>query len=118
MKEILMKWIGVPYKLGGQSKSGVDCSGFVIEVLKEFYKKPIKDMSAAEIFENSLVNDEIKEYNLIFFSRFKKKPHHIGIILNKDEFIHASTSKGVTVSKINNPYWNQFVKKYGYLKID
>ena len=73
-------WLGVPHRLGGMSKRGIDCSGFV----------------------SILYND------LVFFQtgRGKKKtPNHVGIYLKNGRFIHVSTSRGVMVSRLDEPYY-------------
>lgn len=107
------EWIGTPYLLGGETKQGVDCSGFVLNVLREVYDLEIPDMTMSAIKFNSFPVTEINEGVLIFFNRINKPAHHGGIIINANEFVHASTSRGVTITKLDNKYWNSFDISYG-----
>ncbi len=103
-------WIGVPYKYGGTSRSGVDCSGFVYLIYKSVYGKTISRQSAA-ILENDckqIKKSELREGDLVFFRTDGKQsstPNHVGIYLKDNEFVHASSSKGVVISSLTNDYY-------------
>ncbi len=105
-------WIGVPYKYGGTSRSGVDCSGFVYLMYQSVYNKSISRQSAA-ILENNckaIKQSELREGDLVFFrtdGKNSKTPNHVGIYLKERKFIHASSSKGVVVSSLDNSYYVQ-----------
>ena len=92
-------WIGVPYRGGGDSKRGTDCSGLVYQV----YRKDLKKES------NKVAKRNLREGDLVFFtsSRSKKKVAHVGIYLKNGKFIHSSTSKGVIVSNLNESYYTK-----------
>ncbi|MDR1614374.1 MAG: C40 family peptidase [Campylobacteraceae bacterium] len=106
------KWLGTPHKMGGNSKKGVDCSGFVNAVYKDVYKKTL-NRSAADIFKKDIVktdSSKLSEGDLVFFRTDKgdkKTPNHVGIYLKNNKFVHASTSKGVIVSSINEEYYKK-----------
>ena len=92
------KWLGVPHRMGGLTKKGVDCSGFVAIVFREVYGKQLARSSA----------DMLKEGDLVFFRTGKgrkKVPNHVGIYLKNGKFIHTSTSSGVIVSSLSEPYY-------------
>lgn len=99
-------WRGVKYRIGGTSKKGVDCSGFVQITYKEKFNKSIPrttELMAKKGTSISMKN--LKPGDLVFF-KTGWNVRHVGIYTGKGEFIHASTSRGVTKSKLNNPYWS------------
>lgn len=101
-------WIGTKYKMGGSTRSGIDCSGYVMVIYKELYNIAL-DHNAARIFKDSrgksVSRGDLKEGDLVFFGDFWGISH-IGIYLNGDRFTHASTSRGVMISPMNDKYWS------------
>jgi cell wall-associated NlpC family hydrolase len=93
------KWLGTPYVWGGESKSGADCSGFVMEVYKKVGVKLPR--TAAEQYEygKSIDIRNAEMGDLIFF-RKSDKISHVGIYLGANFFIHASSSSGVIVQDL------------------
>jgi len=109
-------WSGTKYKYGGMSKSGVDCSGFCNVLYNKVYGKTIKRTTkdlAKQI--NKVSKNNLKEGNLVFFNISKKKNSHVGIYLKNRRFVHASTSKGVIISSLDNPYYKKAYNKGGKL---
>ncbi len=102
---VLSPWLGTPYLLGGNTKEGTDCSGFVSSVYMEKERMPIPRTSAEEFEKGKYVakNDLIIGDLVFFGNRFRVS--HVGIYVGKGNFIHASTSKGVTVSPLDDSYW-------------
>jgi len=103
-------WIGVKYRTGGVTKQGVDCSGFVSVVYSNVYGKKLERTAANMLAKNCTPKKRrrLKEGNLVFFSTVsgrKRSPTHVGIYLKKGKFIHASTSRGVTVSDLSDSYY-------------
>lgn len=107
------RWLGVPHKLGGGTKRGVDCSGFVAIVYREVYGKQLSRSSADMLKHDcrKVSRDKLKEGDLVFFktTRGGKKsvPSHVGIYLKNGRFIHTSTSGGVMVSSLSEPYYTR-----------
>lgn len=104
------RWLGVPHRLGGLTKKGVDCSGFVTAVFREVYGKQLARSSAEMLKHNckKVKRSDLREGDLLFFRTGKGKkhvPNHVGIYLKNGRFIHASTSKGVIVSSLSEPYY-------------
>lgn len=92
---------------GGSSKSGVDCSGFVMQIYKE-----VRGMSlphkASKMYDmgKSVSRDDLEEGDLVFFGSFWEIDH-VGIYLSGNRFVHASSSKGVMISPMDNVYWKK-----------
>lgn len=103
-----MKWLDVPYKYGGSTKKGSDCSGFVNQIYKNVYQVKLP-RSTAEIYKkyNKVNSNKLQTGDLIFFAtgKNKKKPSHVGIYLKDQKFIHASTQKGVIVTDLDDKYY-------------
>lgn len=107
-------WYGTKYKYGGLSKSGVDCSGFCNVLYKEVYKRELP-RTTTELAKqiNKVGKTKLKEGNLIFFNIEGKKNAHVGVYLINNRFVHASTSKGVIISSLENPYYKKAYSKGG-----
>ena len=99
------KWKGTPYKFGGTSKKGIDCSSFVQNVYGNGlnYSIPRSTYEQLKIGQKVSINN-LKPGDLIFFQTSKNQ-RHVGVYINSDKFAHASSSKGVMISSINNSYW-------------
>lgn len=107
------KYIGVPYKYAGNTPSGFDCSGLVCQVFIENDKK-LPRRSADQALQGEAINtNEIKLGDLVFFATSGgRKVSHVGIVYQiapsgEISFIHASTSRGVIISSLNEKYWNK-----------
>ena len=105
------QWLGTPYKKGQSSRKGTDCSGFVLNVYRSVYGKNLARSSADMLRVNcrSIHRQSLREGNLVFFAtgRKSKKVSHVGIYLKDGKFAHVSTSKGVTVSRLDESYYRQ-----------
>jgi murein DD-endopeptidase / murein LD-carboxypeptidase len=110
------EWYGVPYKYSGKSKSGVDCSGFTCSLYTEVYKKPLSGTSSS-IFNSckTIKKADLKEGDLVFFKINSDKISHIGIYLQNNRFVHASTQKGVIINDLDEPYYKKYFYKGGRL---
>lgn len=99
------KWQGVPYRLGGTNYSGVDCSAFVQAVYKDAYSVSLPRTTAQQVkIGEKVAYNNAQSGDLVFF-KTGYKTRHVGIYLGGNTFMHASTSKGVVMSRLDNPYW-------------
>lgn len=103
-------WLGTPHRIGGNTKRGIDCSGFVSMMYQKVYGKNLRRSSADILKYNSrkIGRSDLREGDLVFFytgKGRKKTPNHVGIYLKNGKFVHASTSRGVTVSDLSEPYY-------------
>lgn len=113
-------WLGTPYRYGGTSKKGVDCSGFVHQIFLRVFNKNLERSSDDQAKKNvhHVGKGSLKAGDLVFFRTNKKskKIDHVGIFLRDGYFIHASTSKGVIVSHLDEKYYKQSWQKGGRVK--
>ncbi len=108
----LTGWLGVPYRYGGNTSKGVDCSGLVVEAYRDVYRKKLNRSASEMLYGNcrKINRGKLREGDLVFFQVGKGRKRsidHVGIYLKDDRFIHASTSRGVIVSSLNEPYYRK-----------
>jgi murein DD-endopeptidase / murein LD-carboxypeptidase len=98
--------VGTPHAMGGYSPSGLDCSGLVKLAHAQFQVElPRSSHDQARYGSIILGDEELKRGDIVFFHSTYKKPHlitHTGIYLGDNLFIHASTSRGVTISTLRD----------------
>ena len=116
IKEI-NSWIGVPYKNGGDTKKGTDCSGFVQSVYKTVYQISLY-RTVVDLLKNCdlIKKEELNTGDLVFFKINNTKVSHVGIYINEGKFVHASSSKGVMVSDLNETYYKKYFYSGGRIK--
>ena len=99
-------WRGVPYREGGMSKNGVDCSGYVLLTYREAFNRSIPRTTELLARSGTKVSPrQMQPGDLVFFKTGWKK-RHVGVYLKNGAFMHASSSRGVMISKLHNPYWS------------
>lgn len=111
-KSELEKFIGVPYRFGGVTQKGIDCSGFAKRLFAGAFGIDLPHNSSAISRLNFLEDlpadpNELRPSDLLFFGSRKGRIDHVGISLGEDRFVHASRSKGVIVSSLRNSYWRR-----------
>lgn len=105
----LSNWRGTPYRYGGMSRGGVDCSGFVLMTFRDRFdlQLPRETRKQAEI-GTEIDKDELLPGDLVFFKTGSGESGlHVGIYDTDNQFIHASTSRGVMRSSLDNVYWRK-----------
>lgn len=115
-------WIGTPYKYGGDKRGeGTDCSGMVMRVYQKAVdiKLPRSSRDQSDFCE-TVKSKDVKKGDLVFFATGKdpKRVSHVGIIVDDDSFIHASSSKGVVVSHLSSDYYRRRFIKFGRVPKD
>ena len=102
------RWLGVPYKVGGQDRDGIDCSGFTDKVYQEVTSLGLPRTSRGQWLNGAKVPSEaIQLGDLVFFQTTGSGVSHDGVSMGGNEFAHASTTKGVMFSSLTDPYWSQ-----------
>ena len=108
------QWMGTPYQFGGLDKNGVDCSGFVFLLESEVYGINLPRMTSLQVtvikrkYEN-----ELQEGDLVFYDYDGKKFSHVGVYLQNDYVVHASTKKGVIIIKLHDPATYKYFSRCG-----
>lgn len=98
-------WRGVPYRMGGTTQRGVDCSAFAREVFRDALGIELPRSTHSQVHKGTRVaKNELTEGDLVFF-RINARLNHVGIYVGNGEFIHASSRKGVTRSRLDDRYW-------------
>ncbi|MBO5590643.1 MAG: C40 family peptidase [Acidaminococcaceae bacterium] len=97
--------LGVPYMFGGMSPGGFDCSGFVCYVFRQAGIS-LPRMADTQYDAVTHVNtSSLRSGDLVFFQTYAPGASHVGIYVGDGKFIHASSSKGITVSEVFTGYW-------------
>lgn len=114
--QFVYDWIGTPYRLGGVSKNGIDCSGFAFQLYNKVFSTLIGSNSR-NIFSmvNPVDKDELKEGDLVFFKIGSRSISHMGVYMGNNKFAHASSSRGVMISDLDEAYWRRYYFKGGRL---
>lgn len=108
--EFIDDWYGTRYRLGGNDKSGIDCSAFVQSFLATIYGLTVSRTCREQYDDTRRVKkSHLQEGDLVFFKTRGRSVSHVGVYLRNNKFIHASTSSGVMISDLSEEY---FEKRY------
>lgn len=98
-------WKGTPYVMGGSTLAGVDCSSFVSIVFNEYFGVDLPQNTRSQLnLGDGVRRTAVRTGDLVFF-RTGRRTLHVGIMVEEGDFLHASTSSGVTLSNIYENYW-------------
>ena len=118
LNTFMLYWIGKPYKLGGNSERGIDCSQFNKRLYKDVYNKVLGEVAYKQWEQTQrLKKDSLMVGDLVFF-RSKASPSgwHTGTYIGNSYFIHAANKyEGVKISSIEEPRYKQMIRGYGRL---
>ncbi len=100
------KYLGVPYAWGGSSPNGFDCSGFLNYVFDKSSDINLP-RTVSEIYKEGTKVSKPEVGDIVFFETYKPGASHAGIYIGNDQFIHSSSSKGVSITSMDNSYWSK-----------
>ncbi|QKJ32775.1 C40 family peptidase [Mucilaginibacter mali] len=111
--QFVYDWIGTPYRFGGSSKKGIDCSAFTKELYEKVFNLDIK-RNSRDIFSmvTPVAKDDLKQGDLVFFKIHSRSISHVGIYLGDGRFAHAS-SRGVAINNIGDSYYSRYFYRGG-----
>ena len=99
------EWNGTPYRLGGNTAKGIDCSGLVKTIYKSEFGLDLPRSTGDQIREGRKIKSkELQTGDLVFF-KTGRRSMHVGIYMGGNRFLHASTSSGVMISGLQEQYW-------------
>jgi len=102
------KMVGKPYKYGGSSPSGFDCSGLVTYSFRQAGVALPHNTAQQRTTSRLIKVAELRRGDLLFFDQEGKKHGHVGIYLGEGRFVHApSSGKSVRADALSNPYWKK-----------
>ncbi|CAM3521899.1 suppresses thermosensitivity of prc mutants at low osmolality (lipoprotein) [Xenorhabdus nematophila AN6/1] len=108
-------WKGVTYRLGGSTKRGIDCSAFVQRTFHDQFGMALpRSTSEQQNIGQTVSRSKLRAGDLVLF-KTGARMRHVGIYLGNNQFVHASTSNGVIVSRLTDSYWNK--RYYGARRI-
>ncbi len=100
------KYLGVPYKFGGTTAKGFDCSGLVQKVFQEQGVLKVPRTADKQFkYGKFVLRSALQNGDVVFFTTYEKGASHCGIYIGNGKFIHASSSKGVMISSLDDVYW-------------
>lgn len=112
--QFVYDWIGAPYRFGGSTRKGIDCSAFTKEIYSKVFNTIIK-RSSRDIFRDAIPihKKDLQEGDLVFFKIKSKYITHVGIYLGNNRFAHASSIRGVVLNNLEEPYYKRYFYKGG-----
>ncbi len=105
--KVATSFLGTPYRLGGSSIKGIDCSAFARKIYSIFDIELPRNARAQSQVGISVDRKELMEGDLVFF-RTRKSLGHVGIYIGNNEFVHASsTKKVIRIDSMDTPYFQR-----------
>jgi cell wall-associated NlpC family hydrolase len=103
-----VSFLGVPYKFGGTTKRGIDCSAFTASIYSTSLQRSIPRSTDDQYRVGTPVpKDSLQFGDLVFFNTTGRTPSHVGLYIEDDLFVHASVTFGVTISSLESTYYKR-----------
>ena len=107
-----LKMVGKPYRYGGSSPSGFDCSGLVLYSYKQAGFSLPHSTDKQRSLSRGIKLAELRRGDLLFFNQEGKKHGHVGIYIGDAKFVHApSSGKSVRSDRLDSPYWKKHLSE-------
>lgn len=105
----IIKYLDTPYKYGGSTLNGIDCSAFTQSVYQDALNVNLNRTARDQFTQGKVISkDELQFGDLVFFNtRRRVRPGHVGIYIGDGLFAHASTKGGVMISSLDEDYYSK-----------
>jgi cell wall-associated NlpC family hydrolase len=104
--EVIDKWWGTKYCMGGSTDNCIDCSAFTQVIMRDVYQLSLPRTSQEQYnLAEKIELEDLREGDLVFFNTSGRDISHVGVYLLNNKFVHAATSGGVMISDLNEKYW-------------
>lgn len=112
------EWYGTRYRMGGTSKSGVDCSAFVQNLYQYVFGLNLLRTAWMQFESSKYISNvsDLKEGDLVFFRINSSRITHVGVYLKNNFFVHSASSKGVSIANLSSDYWSRYFAGGGRVK--
>jgi hypothetical protein len=108
------QWMGTPYRFGGLDHDGIDCSGLAVLLEQQVYGINIPRTTGQQVnVIKRKYEEELQEGDLVFFDYDGKKFSHVGIYLQNGYYVHSSSTRGVMIVKLRDPYTYKYFSRGG-----
>lgn len=102
------QWSGTPYRMGGTTPQGVDCSAFVRSIFRDTFNLELPRSTSEQVHEGRQIDRQSLQAGDLVFFRPPGRYDHVGVYMGDGYFMHASTSQGVIISRLDNSYWQRY----------
>ncbi len=110
MDQIIEPAMGTPYRIGGTTFNGFDCSGFTQYVFSKMNIDLPRQSTSQYQVGDAVSRDNLQAGDLVFFNTTGAGVSHVGVMVSSTQFAHASTSKGVRIDNLSMDYYaNRYV---------
>ncbi|WP_234977361.1 C40 family peptidase [Ferrimonas marina] len=101
------QWQGVPHRWGGEDRRGLDCSALVQLTYAQHFALALPRTTAGQaLVGQAIPRQQVQAGDLVFFKTGPSQ-RHVGMMVDQQRFLHVSSSKGVILSQLDNPYWRR-----------
>jgi len=109
---VASQMVGKPYRYGGATPAGFDCSGLVHYSFRQAGVRVPRDTEQQRLEAKPIAAGELRRGDLIFFDQEGRKNNHVGIYLGDGRFVHApSSGRSVRSDRLDSPYWRQHLSE-------